>query len=494
MLRSYIMFRRCFSAQEHFIRMLTGCIRSKSSYPVKMNSTSTDNTVVDNDPGKQDKTSLHSVKPTSDPDVTLAEAEVKRKMVGYQSVYGKAMVEAEPEDEAAVLEYYVRKAQGSLDEMDESIEYEVLTPEKKLFFRMVDLWIQDAGEVRRGHREFIQVSLNNLERFNVQHEPNAYLKILQCYPQSVHTGMQRGKWFAAAFQDKILDHELGVKLFAMMRKYEVVPTDEFYDKSMTLFGKYSRASSVIRSLLFWYPRLTQFIRYPVSNIMLEKMSRPEIALHALRQAIPSLDAKYHNFAVLEHAEPSDLDDNPESLNSILSIQSPGQISSLQNHDVSQPVFVEGPFSMYFKEHRIQYYILRADPTKKEETRQNYELVTDKEWWEKFYGKDFSSSRKFQGNDKLYEQRKFFPTLNFDEENCVVPQFKERNQIKEVCDDVLRVEGKVYGMAATDVRSIDALKSWIYGLESSNPILSQITVFFNEKRSFLTDGFKSAKRD
>lgn len=495
------MCRTCLTSKERVPRLLVGhhnhrsnnCVRSKSSYPAKKTHTSIDNE-IDGNLKKPNENTLRSVEPTDDPDVTMAEAQVKRRMVGHQSMYGKIMLDAEPEDEAAVLEYYVRKAQDSLDASDESIEYDVVAPEKKLFFRMVDLWIQDAGEVRRGHREFIQVSMNNLERFNVQHEPNAYLKVLECYPQSVHTGMQRPKWFAAVFQDKILDHELGVKLFAMMRKHNVVPTDEFYDISMTLFGKYSRATSAIRSLLFWYPRMTQFIRYPVSNLVLENMSRPEIALNALRQANPSLNAKYQHFTVLDNAGSADADENHKSLNSIISIQNPEQISSLQNHDISQPVFVEGPFSMYFKEHRIQYYILRADPTMKEEAKQNYALITDKEWWERFYGKDFSSSRKFQGKDTLYEDQKLFPTLNMDDENCVVPQFKDRNQIKEVCDDVLRVEGKVYGMAATDIKSIDALKSWIYGLESSNPILSQITVLFNEKNSFLTDGYKRTPED
>nr|XP_039271037.1 evolutionarily conserved signaling intermediate in Toll pathway, mitochondrial-like [Styela clava] len=424
-----------------------------------------------------------------DEEDTAVERSVKRKMVSQNTMYQQMLAESAPDDEEAVLEYYVRKAQEHTDLVDDAEYYDVVEADKRLFFKMVDMWIQDAGETRRGHREFVQVALNNLDRFNVQHESKAYLKILECYPQSEHTGMRRDEWFKSVWQDKIIDHELGGRLFSIMAKNNALINDEFYNACMRLFGKFSRATVSARQLIFWQPRLSAFVPFLISKLELEKLTPIEIAVRGLRQVNPGIDASYRRFEV----DSSVLNDEkltPEAeIDCIISVQTDHQREMLDHHDVTKPLFVEGPNMVYFQNKKIQYYIMRTDPIEnKIEMSEQERVLTDKEWWTQFYGSDFGTSKRFfnKSTQELYSTESFLPRVKLESKSFVDLQ---QNEIIQVEDDTKPFEGNVFAVAATDHKSIGALRSWVKGLEPSNPKLSQLTVIFNEKVNFLSEGYK-----
>lgn len=423
---------------------------------------------------------------------TSTERFVKSRMVSQDTMYQQMIAESAPEDEEAVLEYYVRKAQDNTELIDDAEYYDVVEADKRLFYKMIDMWIQDAGETRRGHREFVQVAMNNLNRFNVQHEPSAYLKILECYPQSEHTGMRRDDWFNTVWQDKILDHELGSRLFSIMNKNNAIINDEFFNTCLRLFGKFSRATRSARQLMFWQPRLSAFAPFLMTKLELEKLTPVEIAVRAMRQANPGIDSSYRRFEVESPFVDEELKQNAE-IDCIISVQTDRQREMLERHDISQPVFVEGPNMVYFQNRKIQYYVMRADPKEKKTDISQDRILTDKEWWTQFYGVDFETSRTFsnKSTQELYSTEHFLPTVNIESET--LGTLKE-NEIIQVKDDTKPVEGDVYAIAATDFKSIGALRSWVKGLEPSNPLLSQLTVVFNEKVNFLSEGYKMGPED
>lgn len=409
----------------------------------------------------------------------------------HQTQYGKAMEQEEPENEEEILEYYVTKAQENLESYDDAEYFDVTESDKRLFFKMIDMWIIDVGETRRGHREFIQVTMNNVERFNVQDEPKAYLKILECYPQSIHTGIRRNKWFKAVWQDKMLDHEIAVRLFGIMSKNNAYPDDKFYNTCVRLFGHYSRATAAIRSLLFWSPRLASFDPFYVTPKHLATMDMVEIAFRGLRQASPGLDTIYQRFEVdkmnLEGSHVS-----RKNLDCILSVQSEDQIELLSKHDVSQPIHVEGPFSLYFKNKKIQYYVMRGDPVINVTPKKVTKILTDKEWWMEFYKKDFESSRPLKETGEIYSKECFFPYVEMEDGLSELDQKTE--EIVQVLNDTRMVEGPVYAIAATDFNSPNALRTWVKGLQPTNPVLSQATVVFHKVNAFLCDGYKSLQQN
>lgn len=416
------------------------------------------------------------------------EREYKKQALSfYRTSYGREMDEEKPEDEEGMLQYYVKKAQDSMDEINEAEYYDIVGAERRLFFRMVDLWIQDAGEARRGHREFLQVAMNNVDRFNVQHEPKAYLKIMECYPQSKHTGMRREKWFKAVFQDKILDHELAVRLFGVMQKYRAPANDEFFNTCMRLFGPYSRATAKVRQMIFWGPRLNSFRPFEADANKISLMNPVEIAFRGLRQASPSLDAVYERFEVDKSSlEEQELELPKKGLDCIISLQTKEQRELLKEHDVTKPVYVEGPHMLYYRNEKVQYYVMRADPVAAEtKVTPTSWILTSKEWWSDFYKTDIKSMKRLGDTGEIYTEESFLPTVHFDEGIS----FSERapSEIRQIANDTKDVEGRIYAIASMDYKSPNALKSWLTGLQPNNPILTQLTVVFSKKQSFLSEG-------
>uniref|UniRef100_H2XTD8 Evolutionarily conserved signaling intermediate in Toll pathway, mitochondrial n=1 Tax=Ciona intestinalis TaxID=7719 RepID=H2XTD8_CIOIN len=304
---------------------------------------------------------------------------------------------------------------------------------KRTFYKLVDIWISEAGLARRGHREFIQAAMHAMPKFNVESDIRAYVRLLDCFPDGKHTGIHRSHWFYSAFQDKIADHSIAENLVSQISQHGAIPNDKLFNKALEIFGKFSPAMLAVRQCLFWYPRIIAFQKHPISVSDFKELSPTEIAFHGLRQMSPGLDAKFRNFEVLQ----SECDEilNTDQLDSVVSIQTPEQQSMLAKHDPDSPVFIQGPNTVYVKNKQLQYYVMRSDP------------------------KELIPAKKVELEDGL---------------GYTETRIKEIAQVEK---DTEKVEGPVYAIACTDYTSHAALRTWVRGLLEDNKNLSLCTVMF-----------------
>jgi len=392
-----------------------------------------------------------------------------------------------------ILGRYIEKAEDDLQFIEDDIDYADITdPNKRLFYKMVDIWITEAGATRRGHREFIQASLNSMKKFNVHADISAYLKLLECFPDGKHTGIKRSHWFKAAYQDKHADHALGIQIFRAVSSSGAVPNGELFNKATDLFGRFSPAAWNARQLLFWYPRLVSFCKHPVSASEVQSMSAVEIAFYGLRQMIPGIDAEYKYFAIDKSKVKEILDS--DKIDYIMSVQTPDQKALLAQHDSNQPIYVEGPHVVFYKNKTVRYFVLRSDPREAmPEVNSNANILTSKEWWSQFYQTEWTSGKKIlQGNRKLYPNEQYLPSLSLEK-----GLEETSDRIQEVCDvdkDTNNREGPVYAIACTDYNSPIALQSWVKGLALDCEVLQGCTVVFREEEPFLLNAAKTDPYD
>lgn len=389
--------------------------------------------------------------------------------------------DAEDSYDSALLDYYIKKAKDDLDYMDDVDYHDIQDVNHRVFFKIVDIWLKEVGPAKRGYRDFVVALLHSLEKFNIEGEVSAYLRLLDCFPHGKHTEIKRIHWFKAAFQDKFADHALGVDIFRKIF-YNAVPNGEVFTKATDLFGRYSPATSAARGIIFWHPRMVAADPHPVTRSELKQLTPIEIAFRGLRQMNPGIDSHYHNFTVDKSRCDETLKAN--QIDSIISVQTDEQISLFSKHDPATPVYVEGPYLTYFKSKSIRYFVMRSDPAVKK-SNERTQILTTQEWWTQFYKTEWTKSETSVST----VEESFFPIVD-----VVDPTERKKDEIAIVEPHVKAVEGTVYAIACTDYNSPEALLTWIRGLVPQNPILSECTVLMREEEAFLLNAPKSDPND
>ncbi|XP_058583929.1 evolutionarily conserved signaling intermediate in Toll pathway, mitochondrial isoform X2 [Neofelis nebulosa] len=128
---------------------------------------------------------------------------------------------------------------------------------------------------------------------------------------------------------------------------------------------------------------------------------------------------------------------------IVGIQTPDQQAALAHHNPARPIFVEGPFSLWFRDKCVYYHILRADLLPPEE-REAEEIPEE---WNLYYPMQLDLDYGRSGWDD-YEF------------------------------DIHKVEeGPVFAICVAGAHDQATLARWIQGLQETNPGLAQIPVVF-----------------
>ena len=164
---------------------------------------------------------------------------------------------------------------------------------------------------------------------------------------------------------------------------------------------------------------------------------------------------------------------------------------LSLHDPQLPLYIEGPNVCYMQNKKVQYFVMRS--ATRTEVEAEFEeggikKVTSEEWWSKFYGQDFKYGHDLQNDGKSYfEEETFLPQVKFEE---VVSRNEKTSELREVDGDV--DEGRVYALAATENKSVDALRCWVAGLLQDNKNMKNLNILFKpEQDCFLQ---KASKQD
>ncbi|XP_031733567.1 evolutionarily conserved signaling intermediate in Toll pathway, mitochondrial [Anarrhichthys ocellatus] len=319
------------------------------------------------------------------------------------------------------------------DDLFEQVAKEVKT--KATFNKVVDVFIKRDVR-RRGHVEFIYAALKKMPEFGVERDLVVYNRLLDVFPKEVFVPRN---YIQRMFNHYPRQQECGVQLLEQMENYGIMPNMETKVLLVQIFGEKSHPIRKYQRIMYWFPKFKHVSPFPVPQQL------PEDPVDLARFSLTRI-ANDRNAKVTVHQLPcTDVTESGEQITQphIVGIQSPSQVELLANHNPSRPVFVEGPFPLWLRKKCVYYYVLRADPTPRDE--------------------------------KVEEP--------FDPERCLdYPLQLELDLDRDLGDeesfDVEDVdEGPVFAMCMTSRGEQAVLNQWISGLQENNPILGRVPTLF-----------------
>lgn len=287
---------------------------------------------------------------------------------------------------------------------------------------------------RRGHVEFIYAALKNMKDFGVHKDLDTYKKLIDILP--------KGKFVAkniiqAEFMHYPKQQQCIIDLLEQMENNGVVPDFEMEQTLLNTFGKRGYPLRKFWRMMYWMPKFKNLSPWPLPNPLPDDSL--ELAKIAIRR-IMSVDLKTE-ISVLHT---SDVEDSLDKT-WIVTGQSPVQKTLLEEHDVSQPVYIEGAFTIWLRGIRVNYFILRAEPKPKVDVK---------------------------------------PVDEDDVSNLEIPLFSpsSKGQLSTKVRSVHEQdEGTILAVCATGNSSRDSLLSWIRLLEKNgNPKLANVPIVFTLK--------------
>lgn len=288
---------------------------------------------------------------------------------------------------------------------------------------------------RKGHVEFIYAALKNMKDFGVHKDLETYKKLIDVLP--------KGKFVAANLLQAEFMHypkqqQCIIDLLEQMENNGVIPDFEMEDTLINTFGKRGYPLRKYWRMMYWMPKFKNLSPWPLPNPLPDDSL--ELAKLAI-QRIMSVDLRSE--IIVQHT--SDIKDSLDKT-WIVTGQSPDQRKLLEEHEPTQPVYIEGAFIIWLRGKRVNYFVLRADP--KPKVKQ--EPVDE----------DDVSNLKI-------------PFLS-----PPPPKGKLSTNVRSVHD---QDEGVILAVCATGNSSRDSLLSWIRLLEQhGNPKLGKVPVIFTLK--------------
>uniref|UniRef100_UPI0037E722C2 evolutionarily conserved signaling intermediate in Toll pathway, mitochondrial isoform X2 n=1 Tax=Semicossyphus pulcher TaxID=241346 RepID=UPI0037E722C2 len=229
---------------------------------------------------------------------------------------------------------------------------------KATFNKVVDIFIKRDVR-RRGHVEFIYAALKKMPEFGVERDLSVYNRLLDVFPKEV--------FIPRNFIQRMFNHyprqqECGVQLLEQMENHGLMPNVETKVLLVQIFGEKSHPIRKYQRLMYWFPRFKHLNPFPIPHQLPE--DPVDLARFSLTRIAGDRDAKITVYQL----PCTDVTESGEqvTLPHIVGIQSPDQMELLAKHNLSRPVFVEGPFPLWLRKTCVYYYILRADPVPEEE--------------------------------------------------------------------------------------------------------------------------------
>ena len=124
-------------------------------------------------------------------------------------------------------EVYVQQAKQFLEErqlFEDLAKTE--SKSKKTFLKILDIYLQRQGVHRRGHVEFIQAAMLQLNKYGVQRDIDVYKKLFELFPQGGKIASEN-VW-QVEFKHFPRQQDTAIELLAMMEKNGIVFCVIFY--------------------------------------------------------------------------------------------------------------------------------------------------------------------------------------------------------------------------------------------------------------------------
>ncbi|XP_072762930.1 evolutionarily conserved signaling intermediate in Toll pathway, mitochondrial [Anoplolepis gracilipes] len=281
------------------------------------------------------------------------------------------------------------------------------------------------NDFRRGHVEFIQVALKYMDDFNVNRDLAVYKVLLDVLP--------KGKFIPNNFFQTMVMHYpkqqyVAIDLLCKMEKNCVIPDVEMQDMLLNIFGKHGAPLKKFWRMMYWMPKFANLNPWPCPR---PAPKDPRVLARLAMSKISSVDVQ----TMIVEFETKDIQDAIEDT-WIVSAMSSTQERLLQTQSPSNPIFVEGPYTVWVADECIDYFILRGENRK---MKKEYEDIDD-----------VSNIRI-----PFWDKKEIIPAPTVHEQD----------------------DGIYFAMCATGTSTKDSLLSWIRCLQKQNPILNVIPVVF-----------------
>lgn len=220
---------------------------------------------------------------------------------------------------------------------------------KNSYLEMVKIFVNRDHIYRRGHVEFIYSALKNMETFGVHKDLEVYKALIDVLPKGddyfrycdgTHF-LFLGKFipsniFQAEFMHYPKQQQCIIDVLEQMEDNGIMPDFDMEDMLLNIFGKRGFPLRKYWRMMYWMPKFKNASPWPVPDPL--PLDTFELAKYAIER-ISSADEK----SIVTVYESSDI---PESIDEtwIVSAQSPKQKDLLSQHEITEPIYVEGKVS------------------------------------------------------------------------------------------------------------------------------------------------------
>ncbi|GFR74328.1 evolutionarily conserved signaling intermediate in Toll pathway, mitochondrial [Elysia marginata] len=323
-----------------------------------------------------------------------------------------------------------RKADSLFQELIES-----RGANKETFMFAVKKFVDREGIYWRGAVEFIYAGMKEMENFGVLKDLDSYKALIQAFPEKKM--IPRNAW-QVEFMHYPRHQQCGIDMLEQMEHNGVIPDEAFGALLKNRFGGEAHVTRKYRRMLYWLPKFKNINPYPIP---MELPTDPrQLALLALRRMSVDRESQYNVFEA-----------EPEEDTFIASAQSPTQQHLIQQHNTEQPLFVEGPYPVYLRELRQNYFLLRAEP--------NINALMKKKQQEKAEEND----------ENLFEWTNFF-------------EDEKSSELRPILSVHEQDDSTILALSITGTNSKASAMSWVRCLERNNPKLARIPILFKIQTS------------
>lgn len=304
---------------------------------------------------------------------------------------------------------------------------------KQTYLQMINIFVNRESVYRRGHVEFIYTAMKHMKEFGVQRDLEVYVALIDILPKGKFVPQNI---IQAEFMHYPKQQQCIIDLLSQMEENHVMPDFDMEDQLVAIFGRRGFPVRRYWRMMYWMPKWRFASPFPLPDPL--PNDTYELAKLAIER-ISNVDAT-NQITIYQTADIKDSVDDTW----IISAQSVTQKRLLNENKKEDPVFVEGPFSVFLRGNYINYFVLR--------------------------GKARPYDDSFEDPDAV--------------ENIKASYFVYKPPVKSIVKVASVHEqenGVIYALCATGTSSKDSLLSWIRHLEiDGNPVIANLSIVFTLK--------------
>ncbi|XP_064211967.1 evolutionarily conserved signaling intermediate in Toll pathway, mitochondrial isoform X2 [Tribolium castaneum] len=306
---------------------------------------------------------------------------------------------------------------------------EIETKNKNTYLDMIHIFVNRDSVHRRGHVEFIYSALKNMESFGVHKDLEVYKALIDVLPKGKFIPRNM---FQVEFMHYPKQQQCIIDLLEQMEDNAVMPDYDMEELLKNIFGNRGFPLRKYWRMMYWMPKFKNASPWPIPNPLPDGVY--ELAKCAIER-ISSVDIQTQ----VTTYQSKDIEDCVDDT-WIISAQAPIQKDLLKRHDVTEPLYVEGPFRVWLKHQQVTYFTLRKNAKFVAPIKEDLDDVSDIK----------------------------IPFFN------IKPPVKNLTVVPSVHE---QEDGTILALCATGTSSKDSLVSWIRHLEKDNPVLAEVPVVF-----------------